>query len=88
MNSDDAEPLGIGHGERVRVTSEQGFIDRKVLVGNDAVPGVVVALGQWWNKLSPDGKGLNEITSERLTDLGGGSTFGNPAVRVEKISIS
>jgi hypothetical protein len=43
---------------------------------------VVISVGQWWPKLSPDKKSLNDLTSERLTDLGGGSTFGNVAVRV------
>jgi hypothetical protein len=59
-----------------------------VLVNHDSRPGVVIVPGQWWPKLAPDGKSLNDITSERLTDLGGGSTFGNPVVRVEPVGSS
>jgi anaerobic selenocysteine-containing dehydrogenase len=83
VNPVDAAPLGIANGAHIVVASEVGSIVRKVIVSEDTLPGVVVALGQWWPKLSPDGRGLNEITSERLTDLGGGSTFGNQVVRIE-----
>ena len=82
VNPVDAAPLGIASGAHIVVASEVGSIVRKVIVSEDTLPGVVVALGQWWPKLSPDGRGLNEITSERLTDLGGGSTFGNQVVRI------
>jgi hypothetical protein len=56
------------------------------VVTEDAKRGVVISVGQWWPKLSPDKKSLNDLTSERLTDLGGGSTFGNVAVRVSAAS--
>jgi hypothetical protein len=36
--------------------------------------------------LAPDGKSLNDLTDERLTDLGGGSTFGNGAVAVTLVA--
>lgn len=83
VNPIDASPLGIANGDYVSISSDIGSIVRKVIVSDDTLPGVVVALGQWWPKLSPDKKGLNEITSQRLTDLGGGSTFGNQVVRIE-----
>ena len=84
IHPSDAEARGITSGERVHIRSSTGSILRKVIVSDDAKLGVVVALGQWWPKLSPDRKSLNDITSERLTDLGGGSTFGNVAVQVSK----
>lgn len=87
LNPADALPLGIQSGDHVTVSSLNGEIVRKAIVSEDARSGVVVALGQWWPKLSPDGKSLNDITSERLTDLGGGSTFGNPVVRVVRCEI-
>ena len=81
----DASPLNIEDGDRVNVTSHNGSICRKAIVSEDGKQGVAIALGQWWPKLAPDGKSLNDITSERLSDLGGGSTFGNPVVRVTKV---
>lgn len=81
----DAEKYGIKDGERNVFSSRQGSILRKTIVSTDAPEGTVVALGQWWAKLAPDKKSLNDLTSERLTDLGGGSTFGNVTIRVEAV---
>jgi anaerobic selenocysteine-containing dehydrogenase len=78
----DATLRGIKDGDHARIRSVTGEILRRVKVTDDAKQGVVVAMGQWWPKLAPDKKSLNDITNERLTDLGGGSTFGNVAVQV------
>ncbi len=83
LHPNDAKRSGVVDGERVKICSEVGCIIRKARVSLDAKEGVVIALGQWWPKLAPDRKSLNDLTSERLTDLGGGSTFGNVVVRVE-----
>lgn len=82
----DAERFGITDAQPTRITSRYGEICRKAVVTDDAKQGVVISVGQWWPKLSPDKKSLNDLTSERLTDLGGGSTFGNPVVRVAPTS--
>ena len=66
----------------VEIRSPHGSILRQALVQPEGQPGTLIALGQWWPKLAPDRKSLNDLTSERLTDLGGGSTFGNPVVSV------
>jgi anaerobic selenocysteine-containing dehydrogenase len=84
VHPSDAEKYAVKDGERHVFSSRQGSILRKTIISTDAPEGTVVALGQWWAKLAPDKKSLNELTSERLTDLGGGSTFGNVVVRVEK----
>jgi len=81
----DAARYGVRDGERHRVVSARGAIVRRIDVSDAAREGVLVALGQWWPKLAPDGRSLNDLTSERLTDLGGGSSFGNAVVRVEPL---
>lgn len=81
----DAARLALRSGERYQVVSAQGRIIRRIDVSEAAREGVLVALGQWWPKLSPDGRSLNDLTSERLTDLGAGSTFGNAVVRIEPL---
>lgn len=83
----DAKWREIADGELVSVRSSTGEINRRVRVSDEAKQGVVVALGQWWPKLAPDKKSLNDITNERLTDLGGGSTFGNVAVQVARLGL-
>jgi anaerobic selenocysteine-containing dehydrogenase len=87
IHPDDADELGVVDRSLVSITSQQGSIVRQALVSRDSPPRTVIALGQWWPKLAPDRKGLNELTSQRLTDLGGGSTFGNEVVSVSPIAI-
>jgi anaerobic selenocysteine-containing dehydrogenase len=47
-------------------------------------PGVVAAPSVWWKKHAPDGRNANELTSQRTTDIGGGATFYDCLVEVEK----
>lgn len=85
VNPADAQLANIRDRQTIQIVSENGSIRRRAIVSDDALQGTLIALGQWWSKLAPDGKGLNVLTSERLTDLGGGSTFGNVVVRVEPL---
>lgn len=48
-----------------------------------ARPGVVNGLGVWWRKFGVDGKNVNELTSQALSDFGGGATFYDCLVEVE-----
>jgi len=41
-----------------------------------------------WQKLSTDGTNVNALTSQRLTDIGGGATFYSTLVEVQKIKQS
>lgn len=47
-------------------------------------PGVVVAEGVWWLAYAPGSRSVNALTSQRLTDLGGGSTFYDNRVDVRR----
>jgi anaerobic selenocysteine-containing dehydrogenase len=85
LHPDDAHRLNIVNGAQVRLRSRCGEIVRQAIVSNDCAPNTIIALGQWWPKFSPDRKSLNDLTSERLTDLGGGSTFGNMVIACEAI---
>jgi anaerobic selenocysteine-containing dehydrogenase len=38
-----------------------------------------------WGKRAPDKRNVNALTSERLTDAGGGPTFYSCLVQVERI---
>ncbi|MNN86275.1 hypothetical protein D3C81_2036760 [compost metagenome] len=46
--------------------------------------GLVVGLSVWWKKFADDGKNANEVTNQRLTDMGKGPTFYDVLVQVEK----
>jgi anaerobic selenocysteine-containing dehydrogenase len=46
--------------------------------------GVVLAPSVRWNKLAAGHRNINALTSDRLTDMGGGPTFYSCLVDVEK----
>jgi anaerobic selenocysteine-containing dehydrogenase len=54
-------------------------------INGSVQPGVVAARLNW-ARLSPDGKSINALTSEILTDIGAGPTFYSCLVEVEPIT--
>ena len=82
MHPRDAAARGIADGHRVRIFNDRGSFTATARVGERAREGVVVAPSIWWQKLSPDGRNANAVTSQALTDLGGGATFYDCLVEV------
>jgi anaerobic selenocysteine-containing dehydrogenase len=78
----DAAERAIADGDRVTVFNDRGSLELKARVTDRARPGVVVALSVWWRKLTSDGRNANELTHQRLTDLGRGATFYDCLVQV------
>jgi len=85
MHASDAAARGIRDGDRVRVFNDRGGYLLKARVNGKARPGVVVAPSVWWKKYAPDGANANNVTSQRTTDLGGGATFYDCLVQVERV---
>jgi hypothetical protein len=52
-------------------------------VSERARPGVVNGLGIWWRKFGLRGTNVNQLTSQRLTDIGRAPTFYDCHVQVE-----
>jgi len=87
MHIDDAATRGISDGDLVEVFNARGSICLTARItgnGHATVPAGVVASRLSWNKLSPGGHNVNLLTSQRLTDLGGGPTFYSTLVEVRK----
>ncbi|MDQ6759898.1 MAG: molybdopterin-dependent oxidoreductase [Acidobacteriota bacterium] len=84
MHVRDAEPRGIASGDRVRIYNDRGNCLMQVSVDGVVRPGVVRAPSMRWSKLAPDSQALNVLTSDRLTDIGGGPTFYSCLVQVER----
>ena len=82
LHPDDAAARSIADGQLVRVFNDRGSYRCKAAVGNRARPGVVNGLGVWWRKLGVDGTNVNELTSQRLTDIGRAPTFYDCLVEV------
>jgi anaerobic selenocysteine-containing dehydrogenase len=88
MHPEDAAARGIRDGERVRVFNDRGGYTLKARVNGKPRRGVVVAPSVWWKKYAPDGGNANNVTSQRTTDLGGGATFYDCRVQVERVDAS
>ncbi len=81
----DAAPRGIGTGDAVRIFNDRGQCVLRASVSDTIAEGVVCAPSVRWPKLAPDGNTVNMLTSQRLTDKGGGPAFYSCLVQVEKI---
>ena len=85
LHPDDAQLRGIAVGDRVRIFNDRGSFVAKARVTDKTRAGLVVGLSIWWKKLSSDHKNANEVTSQALTDMGGGPTFYDLLVQVERV---
>lgn len=84
MNALDARVRHLRDGETVRVFNRRGSYVCRLEVSERARAGVVVGLGVWWRKMGLNGTNVNELTSQKLTDMGGGPTFYDCQVQVER----
>ncbi|MEG0884962.1 MAG: molybdopterin dinucleotide binding domain-containing protein, partial [Janthinobacterium sp.] len=84
IHPDDCAARGIAAGDMVRIFNDRGSFVAKARVTDKARRGLVVGLSVWWKKLASDGKNANEVTSQRLTDMGRAPTFYDTLVEVEK----
>jgi anaerobic selenocysteine-containing dehydrogenase len=82
IHADDAAARGISDGATVRVFNARGEYRCRAEISRRARAGVVHGLGIWWRKLGLDGTNVNQLTSQRLTDIGRGPTFYDCLVQV------
>ena len=83
IHPSEAAARGIVTDLQVRVYNRRGECFLYADVTRDVPPGVLVAESIWWAKHHPGGKGINRLTSDRLTDLGQCSTLHESLVEVE-----
>jgi anaerobic selenocysteine-containing dehydrogenase len=84
LHAEDARARNIGNGDLVRVFNDRGSCTLVAGVNGVVRPGVALAPSVRWNKLAPGHSNINALTSDRLTDIGGGPTFYSCLVDVEK----
>jgi anaerobic selenocysteine-containing dehydrogenase len=83
MHATDAATRGIESGSLVRIFNDRGSYRCRCQVSERARPGVVNGLGIWWRKFGVDGTNVNELTHQRLTDIGRGPAFYDCLVEVQ-----
>ena len=85
LHADDAAARGIASGMTVRVFNDRGEYRCTARVSERARPGVVNGLGVWWRKYGLAGTNVNEVTHQRLTDIGRGPAFYDCLVEVRPV---
>jgi anaerobic selenocysteine-containing dehydrogenase len=91
MHAEDAASRGLQPGDAVEVFNGRGSISLKMKLSGKVGKGVVAARLDWskvGGDLSGRGANVNALTSERLTDIGGGATFYSTLVEVRKTVVS
>jgi len=97
MHEADAAARGIADGDLVSIFNDRGRTLARAVVGGGgggsdggagrasrARPGVVHGLGVWWRKYGRDGTNVNQLTHQRLTDIGRAPTFYDCLVQVQR----
>jgi anaerobic selenocysteine-containing dehydrogenase len=85
LHPEDAAARHIAEGDTVRIVNDRGQCILLAKVSPTIAPGVVCVPSVRWPKLAPDRSSINMLTSQRLTDKGGGPTFYSCLVEVQKI---
>ncbi len=83
VNPEDAASLGIRDGEKITLKNHRGKVVRIAKVTADTRPGVLVAEGIFW-PVDDDDVGINDLTSQKLSDMGGGATFHETLVAIAR----
>jgi anaerobic selenocysteine-containing dehydrogenase len=83
IHPEDARRRGIGDGERVAVHNLRGRVEVRARVGDFVRPGVVAMPFGWWR--AAGNPGPNALTSDGLSDQGGGGDFYSTRVEVSPL---
>jgi len=84
IHPQDAGARGIDDGDWLRVWNDRGEVRLRAVVSENVKPGVAWSPSLWWNRDSPHGSNVNALTSDRVTDMGGGPTFHTNLVQIER----
>jgi anaerobic selenocysteine-containing dehydrogenase len=82
MNRGDAEARGLVDGQTVVACNDRGTVRFTLRISGRVPAGTVVTEGVWWREFIPGDRGVNALTSQRLTDGGRGSTLYDVTVEV------
>jgi anaerobic selenocysteine-containing dehydrogenase len=83
VNPKDARERDLENGDTVRVFNDRGDVYVFLQICEDTRPGVVVIEGLYWPRFMPLYRGVNQLTSQRLTDMGQTCAFHCNLVELE-----
>lgn len=77
----DAGTYGVGEGEVITIYNSRGWCRRIARVTEDTQLGLLVAEGIFW-QCGEHPAGINDLTSQKLTDMGEGGTYHESRVSI------
>jgi anaerobic selenocysteine-containing dehydrogenase len=83
LHPEDARHYRVREGEKIAVVNHRGRTLRVARITEETRRGVVVAEGIYWP--TADSPGINDLTSQKSADLGGGATFHETLVTLVKL---
>lgn len=83
IHPEDAATRGVEEKMQVRVFNDRGECYLSARLTEDTAPGVTVIEGLYWPRFMPNNRGVNQLTSQRLTDMGESCAFHCNLVEVE-----
>ncbi len=83
IHPEDAATRGVEEKMRVRVFNGRGECCLYAHLTEDTAPGVTVIEGLYWPRFMPNNRGVNQLTSQSLTDMGQSCAFHCNLVEVE-----
>ena len=86
IHPEDAAARGVQEKMRVKVFNDRGECYLYAHLTEDTSPGVTVIEGLYWPRFMPNNRGINQLTSQSLTDMGQGCAFHCNLVEVEPSS--
>lgn len=86
IHPEDARSANINNGDLVKICNDRGSNLRTAKVTDKTQPHLLVAEGIYWENDSSSHTGINDLTSQEVTDLGEGGTFHESRVKIIKLS--
>ena len=85
IHSEDASAADIADTDLVEIYNNRGFNRRLAEVTDKTQPGLLVAEGIYWQTDASQQTGVNDLTSQAITDAGEGGTFHESRVGIRKV---
>jgi anaerobic selenocysteine-containing dehydrogenase len=82
LHATDAAARGLAEGSVARVFNDRASLEVPVRISERVRPGVVAVPFGWWGEHHADGRTANALTSDTLTDWGGGVAYSDTLVQV------
>jgi anaerobic selenocysteine-containing dehydrogenase len=82
LHPGDAARVGLSDGDGASVWNDRATLRLPVRLTERLRPGVVAIPWGWWSRDHPDGRAVNRLTGDTLTDWGGGTAFADTLVAV------